>query len=94
MKPYEVIWHEKVLRELKSLDKREAAEIVTRVAHDLMMDPVGLGKPSSDLFKGLLRYRTDDVRVIYGVDRRKWKIIVLHIKPRGNVRFLSVCRES
>lgn len=79
---YEVIWHEKVLRDLEVIDKKDAARIVEKVKTYLVQDPAGPGTPLKGIFKGLFRYRYGMYRVIYAVDMAEKKIIVLHVKHR------------
>ena len=79
---YEVIWQERVLRDLEGIEKKDAARIVERVRTYLAQNPVGLGTPLKGIFKGLFRYRYGMYRVIYAVDMAEKKIIVLHVKHR------------
>jgi mRNA interferase RelE/StbE len=79
---YDVVWHEKVKADLKSLAKEDASRIVARVKDHLVRDPAGLGKPLKGVFKGLFRYRVGAHRVIYAVDHAERRVIVLHIKHR------------
>ena len=79
---YEVIWHEKVLKNLKALSRQDAARIIAKVKTRLVEDPAGLGKPLSGVFKGLMRYRVGSHRVLYAVDHENRRISVLHIRPR------------
>jgi mRNA interferase RelE/StbE len=79
---YEVIWQEKVLKDLELIDKKDAGRIVERVKTYLVQNPVGLGTPLKGIFKGLFRYRLGNYRVIYATDMAEKKIIVLHVKPR------------
>ena len=79
---YEVIWQEKVLRDLEVIEKKDAARIVERVKTYLVQNPEGLGTPLKGIFKGLFRYRYGVYRVIYALDMAEKKIIVLHVKHR------------
>ena len=79
---YEVIWHEKVLKDLKALSRQDAARIIVKVKTHLAGDPGGLGKPLSGVFKGLMRYRVGNHRVIYAVDHENRRFSILHVKPR------------
>lgn len=79
---YEVIWHEKVLKDLKTLSRQDSARITAKVKTHLAEDPAGLGKPLSGVFKGLMRYRVGSHRVIYTVDHENHRIGVLYVKPR------------
>lgn len=79
---YKGIWHERVLRELKTLDKKDAPKIVKKVKNYLVQNPVGPGTPLKGIFKGLFRYRYGAYRVIYAVDMTEETIIVLHVRHR------------
>jgi len=75
---YEIIWQDKVLKDLKAIDKEDAARILERVKTVLVRSPSGLGVPLKGIFKGLFRYRCGDYRVIYAMDLAEKKIIALH----------------
>lgn len=79
---YEIIWQEKVLKDLEMIDRRDAARVVERVKVHLVRNPDGLGKPLKGVFKGLFRYRVGNFRVIYAIDMTEKKIIILHVKHR------------
>ena len=79
---YEIIWQDNVLKDLKAIDKEDAARIVGRVKTVLVQNPSGLGVPLKGIFKGLFRYRCGDYRVIYAMDFAEKKIIILHVKHR------------
>lgn len=82
---YEVIWHEKVLKDLRSISGEDAVRIVAKVKTHLAEDPAGLGKPLPGVFKGLFRYRVGSYRVVYAVDHEKRFIRALHVKRRDAV---------
>jgi mRNA interferase RelE/StbE len=75
---YEIIWRDKVLIDLKAIDKEDAARILERVKTVLVRNPSGLGGPLKGIFKGLFRYRCGDYGVIYALDLAQKKVIVLH----------------
>ena len=79
---YEVIWQEKLLKDLERIDKKDAARIVERVRTYLVQNPAGRGTPLKGIFKGLFRYRYGNYRVIYATDMAEIKVIVLHVKHR------------
>jgi mRNA interferase RelE/StbE len=79
---YEVIWHEKAVRDLEAIERKDAGRIVERVKTYLVHNPAGLGVPLKGTFQGLYRYRYGMYRVIYAIDMAERKIIVLHVKPR------------
>ena len=79
---YEIIWQEKVLKDLEMIDRRDAARVVERVKVHLVRNPAGLGTPLNGVFKGLFRYRMGNYRVIYAIDMAEKKIIILHVKHR------------
>ena len=82
---YEVIWHEKVLRDLEAIDRRDAVRIVDRVKTYLVQNPASLGAPLKGSLQGLFRYRFGGYRVIYAVDMAEKRLIVLHVKHRKDV---------
>ena len=79
---YKVIWHEKVLRDLETIDKKDASRIVDRVKTYLVKNPMSLGAPLKGTLQGLFRYRFGAHRVIYAVDIAEKRLIILHIKHR------------
>jgi mRNA interferase RelE/StbE len=79
---YEIIWQEKVLKDLRAIGKEDSARIVERVKSHLVQNPAGLGTPLKGIFKGLFRSRCGDYRVIYATDMAEKKIIILHVKHR------------
>lgn len=79
---YEIIWQEKVFKDLEEIDRQDAAGIIERVKTHLVQNPAGLGRPLKGIFKGLFRYRYGDYRIVYAIDMAEKKIIVLHVKHR------------
>jgi len=82
---YKVAWHETAVEDLKRHDKTKAREIVEKVDGYLSANPLALGKPLRGLFRGMLRYRCGDYRVIYTVDRKEEQLIVLTVGHRKDV---------
>jgi mRNA interferase RelE/StbE len=82
---YKVAWHEDALDDLRRLDKSRAREIVAKVDDHLSEDPLALGKPLRGIFKGMHRYRCGDYRVIYTLDRKEERLMVLTIGHRKDV---------
>jgi len=82
---YSIRWHEKVLKDLKALDRKNAGDIVKRVKAYLVKDPVSLGKPLKGIFHGLYRYRYGDYRVINAVNQPEREILILRIGHRKDV---------
>jgi mRNA interferase RelE/StbE len=79
---YEIIWQEKVFKDLERIDRKDALDIIKRVKAHLVQDPAGLGRPLKGIFKGLFKYRYGNYRVLYAIDMAERKIIVLHVKHR------------
>lgn len=79
---YEIIWQEKVFKDLERIDRKDALDIIKRVKANLVQDPAGLGRPLKGIFKGLFKYRYGNYRVLYAIDMAERKIIVLHVKHR------------
>jgi mRNA interferase RelE/StbE len=82
---YKVTWHEDALEDLKGLDKSRAREIVEKVDEYLSKDPLVLGKQLKGIFRGMHRYRCGDYRVIYTIDRREERLMVLTVGHRKDV---------
>ncbi len=79
---FDVIWHERVKEDLGALRKEDAASVIAMVKERLVQDPLGLSKPLKGIFKGLLRHRIGDYRIVYAVDHEKRRLIILHVKHR------------
>ncbi len=71
---YSVKWHEKVIEDLKGVDKQSAKGIV--------QDPISLGKPFNNIFKGVYWYRVGKYKVIYSIDRNENTIQILRVGKR------------
>ena len=82
---WEVLWDEKSLEDLQSLDKATAKKIVNKVSKFLARDPISLGKPLSGRLSGLMRYRFGGYRVIFAVNKMVVQILVLRIGHRKNI---------
>jgi mRNA interferase RelE/StbE len=82
---YKVTWHEDALEDLKRLDKARAREIVQKVDEYLSEDPLALGKPEKGIFRGMQRYRCGDYRIIYTIDRKEERLMVLTVERRKDV---------
>lgn len=82
---YKVVWHEKALADLKSLDRVIARKIIDRVKGHLVQQPDKLGKPLKGVLQGLFRYRLGDYRIVYLIDRKEGQIFILHVAHRSGV---------
>jgi mRNA interferase RelE/StbE len=82
---YKVTWHEDALEDLTGLDRSRAREIVDKVDEHLSKDPLALGKPLRGIFKGMHRFRCGDYRIIYTLDRKEERLMVLTVGHRKDV---------
>jgi mRNA interferase RelE/StbE len=82
---YKVTWHEDVVGDLKRLDRTKAREIVEKVDEHLSKEPLALGKPLKGIFRGLHRYRCGDYRVIFTIERKEERLMVLTVGHRKDV---------
>lgn len=82
---YEIAWHEDVYKDLERLDKPLRKKIIERIKEYLAKDPLGLGKPLTEPFAGLHRYRYGDYRVIYAIDMIGKVVKVLKVRHRKEV---------
>lgn len=79
---FNLIWHEKVLKDFEFINVEEAERIKERIKKYLALNPEILGKPLKGMFKGLFSYRIGAYRIIYTLDRAENTIRILHVKHR------------
>ena len=82
---FNIIWHEDAIEDLKKLDQSVSGRIINKVKNYLIKNPEKLGKPLKGHFKGLLRYRVGDYRVIFVLDYETKKLIILAVNHRKNI---------
>ncbi len=82
---YNILWDSKALSDLKQFDRTIAKKIVSKVTSYLVQDPINLGKTLSANFKGLMRYRFGDYRIIYEVNDIDHTIIIIKVGHRKDV---------
>jgi len=82
---YRIIWHEKSVKDLERLGKKESALIIDKVVHYLSRDPVKLGKLLKGNLKLFRRYRIGKFRVIYTIDEKQKLILILKVGNRDSI---------
>jgi len=82
---FNIIWHEDAIEDLIKLDKSASRRIINKVKNYLIKNPKKLGKSLKGQFKGLLRYRVGDYRVIFVLDYETKKLIIFAINHRKNI---------
>ncbi len=82
---YRVLWHEKALDDLKTLDRQTAQKIIGRIKEHLAQSPENFGKSLKGVLKGLYRYRMGDFRIIYSLDKADHLISILRIGSRKDI---------
>jgi len=82
---FNIIWHEDAIEDLIKLDKSASRRIINKVKNHLINNPQKLGNPLKGQFKGLLRYRVGDYRVIFVLDYETKKLIIFAINHRKNI---------
>jgi mRNA interferase RelE/StbE len=82
---YEVLWHEKSLRDLKDIDQAKTKQIIGKIKTYLVKDPLAKGMPLKGIFKGLYRFRVGDYRIVYSIDRTENKITIYKVDHRKKV---------
>jgi len=82
---FEVRWHEKAVKDLKTLDKETCRRIIDKVKNYLSKKPIKLSKSLKGRFQGLYRYCIGDYRVIFVLDYEKRKLRVLAVNHRKNI---------
>jgi mRNA interferase RelE/StbE len=79
---YKIEYKSSVFRDLKHLDKNVAKRIAKELSDSLSSDP-NCGEPLFGQFKGLLKLRVGDYRVIYS--KTKEGFLILRIGHRSVV---------
>lgn len=82
---YKILWHEKAIDDLSSLDKKVARRIVDKVENHLIKSPEEFGKPLKGTFSGFFRYRIGDYRVVYYLDKEENTLKILNIGHRKEI---------
>ena len=82
---YKVKWNEKVVDDLKKIDKKQAGKIIDKIKNYLIKEPVSLGKPLKGMFKGMYRFRIGDFRVIYTINEKDKELKVMAIGHRKKI---------
>ena len=76
---YRIDYKESVKKDLKRLDKTTARKILNKLESVLSKNP-DAGEPLKHHFKGLLRYRVGDYRIIYA--KGDDFVLILRIRHR------------
>jgi mRNA interferase RelE/StbE len=79
---YKIDFKSSVFRDLKHLDKKAARRITKELRKTLSENPNG-GEPLTGQFKGMLKLRIGDYRVIYS--RTREGVLILRIGHRSSV---------
>ena len=82
---YKILWDKRAVRDLKSIDKKKTIELVKKLEKHLRINPLELGKKLTGQFKGFLRYRYGDYRVIYQVYKKDVTVIVIKVGHRKDI---------
>ena len=82
---YKVKWNEKVVDDLKKIDKKQAGKIIDKIKNYLIKEPGSLGKPLKGMFKGMYRFRIGDFRVIYTINEKEKELKVMVIDHRNKI---------
>ena len=81
---YKLFIDDKVVKDLRKIDKTWQTKIVANIKTKLVKDPY-LGKKLVGDLSPYYRYRVGDYRVLYEIVESKVLIIVVKIKHRKNV---------
>ncbi len=75
---FEVRFKKSVKKDLQKLSKTDQKQVLTNLQRNLAKDPYK-GKALSGEFKGLYRWRTGNIRVIYEIQNKQLIVLVLKI---------------
>ena len=81
---YKLFIDDKVVKDLRKIDKAWQTKIIANIKTKLVKDPY-LGKKLVGDLSPYYRYRVGDYRVLYEIVESKVLIIVVKIKHRKNV---------
>ena len=81
---FEVRFKKSVKKDLQKLSKSLQKQVLNDIQRSLAKDPYN-GKALSGEFKGLYRWRTGNVRVIYEIQNKRLIVLVLRIGHRKDV---------
>jgi len=79
---YKIVYKSSAFKDLKHLDKNIARHILYKLETRLSDNP-NCGTPLKGQFKGLLKYRIGDFRVVY--TKTSSEVLILRIGQRKNV---------
>ncbi len=71
-----------VKKDIPSLPKAIRLKIKKSIEERLMTDPVHFGKPLRYSLKGHRRLRLGDYRIVYRIEEKEQKVLILAIKHR------------
>jgi len=81
---FEVRFKKSVRKDLQKLSKSRQKQVLDDIQRNLAKDPYK-GKALSGEFKGLYRWRTGNIRVIYEIQNKQLIVLVLKVGQRKNV---------
>ncbi len=81
---FEIQFKKSVKKDLQKLSKSDQKQVLDNIQQNLAKDPYQ-GKALSGEFKGLYRWRTGHIRVIYSIQNKQLIILVLKIGHRRDV---------
>lgn len=81
---FEVQFKKSVEKDLRALPKTDQKRVLEQIGKTLAKDPY-LGKALSGEFKGLYRWKTGQIRLIYEIQKDALIILVLKIGHRKDV---------
>lgn len=90
---FRAIWHEESLKDLKKLNITIAKKIAKKVKNNLIQNPIELGTQLKGNLKGFYRYRIGEYRVIYVLDHKEKKVIILNVNHRKKIYKQKIHRE-
>ncbi|PWU07328.1 MAG: type II toxin-antitoxin system RelE/ParE family toxin [Verrucomicrobia bacterium] len=83
---YEIDYLESVIKEDIPILSKSAKNLIKHAIEErLMQDPIGFGKPLRYSLKGHRRLRVSDYRIVYRIDSKNKKVLIVAIKHRKNV---------
>jgi mRNA-degrading endonuclease RelE of RelBE toxin-antitoxin system len=83
--PFEVHWATPARRALRRLPEKAAAAAVEFIYGPLATNPARVGRPLRLEFEGAYSAHRGDYRVVYRIDERRRRVLVLAIGHRADI---------
>ena len=86
---YIVLYHPGIKKDLKNINKKDLEKFFNIINTKLVLNPY-IGKKLQGKYTDLWRFRIGNYRIIYSIDKRKLKILILRFRHRKDIYNLEI----